>query len=249
MEQAAQTPRDIYLLKKEVERLQKYQYIKWSIVVQTIFDLRNEDISFLEILLDNFVCNAVSLKALNRMRMFCMTDVKNAVEQLYALHKKFLELWKSEMFLTWRWWLAVALFILPWVVWIIIRKEESTYRLLFPGLFIILFSLIFDLIGVTLDVWYYPVKIFPILPQSEPFNFSVLPVVTLLFIQYFPKVKAIYKALIYAIAGSFIFQPLMEWIGLYANDEWKNYYSFPILMVMYLTANWLATRKNFKPLA
>lgn len=36
------------------------------------------------------------------MSGFYMTDVKNAVEQLHALHKKFFELWKSEMFLTWR---------------------------------------------------------------------------------------------------------------------------------------------------
>jgi len=68
-------------------------------------------------------------------------------------------------------------------------------------------------------------------------------------LQFFPKIKPVYKALICAAAGSFIFQPLMEWMGLYANDEWKDFYSFPILFAMYLLANYAATRRKFEMLS
>lgn len=69
----------------------------------------------------------------------------------------------------------------------------------------------------------------------------------MLLIQYFPRINAAFKALIYAVARAFIYQPLMEWAGLYMNDEWKDWYSFPILFALFLVARWLATRKQFEP--
>lgn len=49
-------------------------------------------------------------------------------------------LWITYSLFTWRWWLTVALTILPWVIWIIIRKKESTARLLLAGLTVMVIS-------------------------------------------------------------------------------------------------------------
>jgi len=65
-------------------------------------------------------------------------------------------------------------------------------------------------------------------------------------IQIFPKVKPVYKALFYAAAGSFIFQPLMHLISLYDPMQWQNYYSFPILAGIYMAADFFATRTRFE---
>jgi hypothetical protein len=55
------------------------------------------------------------------------------------------------------------------------------------------------------------------MPEFIPFDISALPVATMIFIQFFPKVKPIWKALVYSAAGTWIFQPLMKLVGLYDN--------------------------------
>lgn len=177
-----------------------------------------------------------------------MADSKKLIEQICHHHMDFCELWRSGMYLTWRWWVVVALTVVPWVVWIVIRKKDSTHRLLYAGMFVAFFGFVFDMLGVITDIWSYPVLLLPILPECSPYNFTILPVVTMLFLQYCPKVKPWIKALAYAAFGAFIFQPLMEWAGLYANDEWRDWYSFPILFGIYLVANFLAARRWFEPL-
>ena len=177
-----------------------------------------------------------------------MSDSKKLIEQICHHHMDFYELWNSGMYLTWRWWLLAAMTVLPWVVWLFIRKKESTHRLLYAALFIAFVALALDMLGVILDIWSYPVLLFPILPECSPYNFTVLPVVTMLFLQYRPKARPVIKALIYATLGAFVFQPLMEWAGLYATDEWRDWYSFPILFAMYLCAHWLAARGRFEKL-
>jgi hypothetical protein len=177
-----------------------------------------------------------------------MSDSKKLVEQICHSHMDFLELWNTGMYLTWRWWVMLAMTVLPWIVWLFIRKKESTHRLLYAGLFVAFVALFLDMLGVILDIWVYPVLLFPILPECTPYNFTVLPVVTMLFLQYFPKTNRYVKALVYAALGAFVFQPLMQWAGLYQNDEWRDWYSFPILFLLYLAANWLAQRKRFEPI-
>jgi hypothetical protein len=51
------------------------------------------------------------------------------------------------------------------------QKEGKYIPITVSRPFYCVLSMILDMIGVTLDIWYYPVKIFPILPQSEPFIF------------------------------------------------------------------------------
>lgn len=166
--------------------------------------------------------------------------------KLRDVYFEYYQLWKSEMFLTWRWWISLAIVVVPWTVWIILRKKGSTYRLLFAGFFVLIVSSFLDMLGIALRLWIYPVDLLPLMPSYIPFDFSALPVVTMLFIQYLPKVKPVFKALAFAALGSFVFQPLMIWVGLYCECVWKNWYSFPILFLIYLGANFFATRTRFE---
>jgi hypothetical protein len=175
-------------------------------------------------------------------------DSKKLVESICHHHMDFFQLWNTGMYLTWRWWLVVAMTVVPWVVWFFIRKRESTHRLLYAGLFVAFLALFLDMLGVIADVWSYPVLLFPILPECSPYNFTILPVVTMVFLQYCPNRNRYLKALVYAALGAFGFQPLMEWAGLYLNDEWRDWYSFPILYLFYLAADWLAGRETFEKL-
>lgn len=169
-------------------------------------------------------------------------------EELHKLHVKFYELWSSNVFLTWRWFIGVGLIFVPWIIWFIIKKKQSTDRLLYAGFSVMLMYSFLDIIGIALGLWSYPFNVIPLMPEFIPFDISMAPVVTMVLIQIFPKVKPIYKALFYAAVGSFVFQPVMHFIDLYDPQGWQNYYSFPLLAGIYMAANFFATRTRFENL-
>ena len=169
-------------------------------------------------------------------------------EQLYNTHVEFFDFWKSNILFTWRWWIAVSFIVLPWIIWLFIRKKESTDRLLYVALFVMVFSSALDDIGLTMNLWHYPIMVFPLMPEFITFDISVLPVATMLFIQYFPRVSPYIKAVIYSVISSFIFEPLNVKLGFYVKTHWEYYYSVPIMIFIYLVANYLASTNKFAKL-
>lgn len=178
--------------------------------------------------------------------------LKEQVQTLYySLHKvqlNYFDLWKKNILFTWRWWFCLALIIIPWILWFIVRKKNSSDRLLYAGFLSLILSSFLDMVGVVLALWSYPVALLPLMPGYIRYDFSVFPVVTMMFIQFFPKVKSIYKAIVFGMLGAFVFEPLMNWIGLYNRQGWKPYYSFPILFAIYLLCHHLAKRSKFDPI-
>jgi hypothetical protein len=176
-------------------------------------------------------------------------EVKEHSLMLYsALHGTngdFYDLWYNHILFTWRWWLSVLLIILPWALWFLIRKKEHTHKLIFAGFFVMLISSYMDILGVGMHLWSYPVNALPLMPEFIIFDLCALPVATMLTIQFFPKVNPLIKAILFSGFASFIFQPINVWLGLYNNMAWKHYYSFPIIIVIYLLANRIASRNHF----
>ena len=147
-----------------------------------------------------------------------LLDKSNSLyEKLHNTHLEFFDFWKDNILFTWRWWIAVSFIVLPWVIWIFLRKKESTDRLLFVAFFVMVFASALDDIGLTMNLWNYPTIVFPLLPEFITFDISVLPVATMLCIQYFPKVSPYIKAVIYSATSSFIFEPLNVKLGLYVK--------------------------------
>jgi len=169
-------------------------------------------------------------------------------EKLHNTHIEYYNFWKNDILFTWRWWIALSLIILPWTIWLIVRKKESTDRLLYAAFFVMVFSSALDMIGLAMNLWYYPITVFPLMPEFNPFDICALPVATMLCIQYFHNINPYIKAIIYSLISSFMFEPLNQWLGLYKQILWKYYYSVPIMIFIYLVANYLATRNKFAKL-
>jgi len=169
-------------------------------------------------------------------------------DKLHNNHVEFYYFWKSNILFTWRWWIAVSFIILPWAIWLFVRKKESTDRLLYVAFFVMVLSSALDNIGMTINLWNYPVSVFPLLPEFITFDVCALPVATMICIQYFPNVSPYIKAVVYALTSSFIFEPLNVWLGLYEKVHWEYYYSFPIMILIYLMANYLASSNKFDKL-
>lgn len=147
---------------------------------------------------------------------------------------------------TWIWWVSLAMLILPWILWIVFRKKESTARLLFASFIIMLLSSTLDSVGVDHGKWMYPIKVIPLPTISYSFRYSLLPVLTMFFLQFKPNIKPFVKAIIFGGLGAYVGMPIMSKIHLYQKVDWAYTYSFFILVVMYLLAYWSTRSKSFE---
>ncbi|TFE23473.1 hypothetical protein [Cohnella luojiensis] len=68
----------------------------------------------------------------------------------------YFHVWKNHVLFTWQWWFSLALFIVPIAVWVILRKRDSTDRLLYAGFFVLLTASWLDFMGNNFGLWYYP---------------------------------------------------------------------------------------------
>ncbi|MDQ0337903.1 magnesium-transporting ATPase (P-type) [Caldalkalibacillus uzonensis] len=179
-------------------------------------------------------------------------EVIRQIEQAYTLveqaNQRLHHIWGEHIIFRWEWWLALALTILPWLIWYIWRKKESTDRLLYAGFFVILVSSWLDFLGTTLGIWRYHIDVIPTIPSFIPWDFSLLPVAAMLVIQVKPQLHPWLKALLFAGLAAYIGEPLFDWLGHYHPKEWKHIYSLPIYALIYLAAHYLSKRNHHAPL-
>jgi len=173
-------------------------------------------------------------------------------DQLYDFiektHDKKIDVWLQNVVFTWQWWLGLSLTVLPWLFWIFLRKKRSTHRLLYAGFFAMFISSWFDFIGVALGLWHYNYDVLPMVPSYLPWDFALIPVNIMFMIQFKPNSNRYIKALIFAGGSAFIGEPIFTWLKTYNPEHWKFIYSFPILFVIYLIADFIAKRDEFDKL-
>ena len=182
-----------------------------------------------------------------------MNDVTKKLMELHSsiekLNDGYVDIWKEDMFLTWRWWLNVLLLLSPWLLWLIVRKKESTNRLLLAGLFVYVITSTLNSIGIAFGLWFYLYTPFPYIHTFfMPWDFSAFPVMVMILIQYKPQFNVYVKALFFALVSAFVFEPLFIKLNVYVIVHWKLYYGVPIYFFIYVVAHRVSKRGHFKEL-
>lgn len=170
-------------------------------------------------------------------------NVDRQMDDAYYLVEKandhMTRIYMDHVLFTWQWWVALFLCIAPWVLWIIYRKKDSTWRLLSSGMFVMLISSWLDSVGSSFDFWHYHYDVLPTIPSYEPWDFTLMPVTIMFLLQIMPNINPFLKAVVFGILSAFVAEPFFTWIGLYHTENWKFIYSFPIYIVIYLIALYL----------
>lgn len=181
--------------------------------------------------------------------MICLNKYK-PLDEVYELIKNanilLTKVWSSQIVFSWRWWLQLILTIIPWIIWIKYRDKRQTVRLLFVGMIVAMTTNALDIIGGNFNLWHYDWKVFPFAPMYIPWDFTLFPIIVMVFLQIKPDVKPIYKSLIFAIYSSFLSEPLFQWMGLYHPIKWKHWYSFFIYILLYLFYNYIYNSRLFQ---
>lgn len=167
-------------------------------------------------------------------------------EKVAMIHQEKRALWTSDVVFTWQWWLGVILTIVPWIIWGVFCKKESTNRFLTSGFFVIILCSWLDVFGVTLGLWHYNFDVVPMLPSYLPWDFTILPVLVMSLIQYRPHINPLIKAIFFAGFCAFVGEPLFKWLRLYDPQNWKSIYSFVIFAIIYLMAHFISSWKSFR---
>lgn len=169
-------------------------------------------------------------------------------QEIADVNEDYLKYWVNHTLFHWDFWLSLAFTVVPIIFWIKFRKKESSNRLLFSGMFVLIISSWFDFLGAQYGKWYYTGKVVPSIPSFLPWDWVVLPVFTMTLIQLKPRMSPLLKGLIFAGLSTFIGEPFFLWLGLYILKDWNILYSFPIYWVIYIAAHRLSKADHFEPI-
>ncbi|SEN86152.1 hypothetical protein SAMN05192533_12349 [Mesobacillus persicus] len=175
-------------------------------------------------------------------------ESKEFFDRIHQVEVDYLKYWQEHTVWHWDFWLSWLLAILPWVIWFLVRKRGSEGRLLLAGSFGLIIASWLDFLGLVFGSWHYTGRALPTIPTYIPWDFSLVPVTLMLWLQYKPNLNPLLKAVIYSALTSFIGEPLFEWLGFYSPIKWSVFYSFPIYIVIYLIAYRISRAKTFEPL-
>ncbi len=159
-----------------------------------------------------------------------LVDVRWLEDQLFVLDAKG---WLENEFLTWDWWILLCFFVVPWMLWFIMKKRKWFVESLLFGVIVMNVTLLLDTVGMQFTFWEYPVEFLPIIPRGFPFDVSMVPVAFILLFQYFHTWKSfIIAQVIMAVAYAFIGEPFCEWLNLVHYLKWNYLYSFVYYIIL-----------------
>ncbi|WP_374049850.1 CBO0543 family protein [Neobacillus sp. PS3-34] len=141
-------------------------------------------------------------------------------QRIHQVEVDYVNHWKEHTLWHWEFWLSVALSIIPWL----------------------------DFLGLVFGLWHYSGRVLPTIPAFLPWDFTLIPVTLMLWLQFKPTLNPFFKAVIYSSLTSFISEPVFEWIGFYTTVKWSVFYSFPIYIIIYLIADRISKAKSFDTL-
>ena len=171
---------------------------------------------------------------------------QNEIEHL--INKK-IQIWTDYVLFSGLWWMGIGLSIIPWIIWFVVRKRESTDRLLYIAFFIMAIAVISDVLGDQLGLWHYRYHVIPVLPTYFPWDITLMPLSVIILIQVKPNVNPWIKAVIFSLLASYVGEPFFDWLGVYEPTNWRYSYSVPIQIVIYMSAHYLSKRNKFAQLS
>jgi predicted neutral ceramidase superfamily lipid hydrolase len=149
---------------------------------------------------------------------------------------------KNELF-TLEWWVIVALFIVPWMLWFKFADKNKMLEALLFGTFVMISTSYLDSIGMEFEFWVYPTKLLPIAPRAIPFDISMVPVAFMFLYQYFETWKSYIIALIViSTLIAFVGEPFAVWMEFVQYIKWHYIYSFFYYMLIGVTFRWLIVK-------
>lgn len=154
-------------------------------------------------------------------------------DRIYNTHTAYIQsnydFWVHHSLNTGAWWLLVFVLVIPGFVWWKLIDRKRLFEITFYGVLVMFSITAMSGIGVSSQLWTYPIKLLPKFPHVMTLDTVLVPIIYMLVYQYFPRwkwfaVAAMGAALLYSLAVL----PFAEWLGIYYRINWEHWYG-PIL--------------------
>jgi hypothetical protein len=131
------------------------------------------------------------------------------------------------------WFFNIAVLLILYVLWIKLVDKKQITKLLLFGSLVAVCSAFIDIVAVTMGLWEYKVRLFPISPAPFPFDFTVIPILYMLVLQY---TKTWRNYLIGSVLASgvfsFVISPIYAILGIKEYHKFNHFYIFILLLVV-----------------
>ncbi|WP_067625573.1 CBO0543 family protein [Alicyclobacillus acidiphilus] len=171
--------------------------------------------------------------------------IDHNVNQITNLMYEKFTIWVHYELFSWRWWIGLCTTILPWIFWYFAtKKNKNRDRFLFAGFLTIIIAVALDVIGDQYGLWHYRFNVLPVLPTYFPWDFTLMPVTIMFFLQIKPAADPFIKSILFGLLSSFAGEPFFYWIATYNPVHWRFVYSFPIQIAIYLTVYYFCKTRS-----
>ncbi|HBI04883.1 MAG TPA: hypothetical protein DDY49_12740 [Paenibacillaceae bacterium] len=170
-------------------------------------------------------------------------NLENVIEAQFHYLQLKKELWFQQQLFSYQWWFLLFLSIIPWFIWWKIMDKSRIHEILSFGMIIAILSSIMDLIGITYQSWFYPIKLhWTFSSPTAPFDISLLPVVFMICYQYGDKWKSFIIGVLLLSSFFTLGEYIFKFLEIYKENTWKSFYSLPIYSANAIFARWVMLR-------
>lgn len=148
-------------------------------------------------------------------------------QQTNKLNEMTMDNWINSFVFSLKWWILLALTIIPWFLWWKIVDKSRITEILLYGFFIVSISTFLDVIGWNYSLWFYPDTLLALCTPLVPIDYTLLPILYMIAYQYFSSWKSFsIVLLIMSFSFAFVWEPLAETLNIYKPLKWHHVYSF-----------------------
>lgn len=154
-----------------------------------------------------------------------------------------LDYWLSNTLFSFNWWFLLTTVIVFFIIWIWLVDKGKLLEIMTFGLLISTVVFTLDLIGITMVLWSYPDRLFPIVLPTLEIHKIHMPIIYMLIYQYFQTWKSFTIAIIIsATIFAFVLEPFTVWLGIYEIYHWHYMYSWPIYIIIGISLKWIVAK-------
>jgi hypothetical protein len=170
-------------------------------------------------------------------------NLENVIEAHFQYIQLKKELWLQQTLFSYQWWFLLLLSIVPWFIWWKIVDRERIYEILSFGIIIAILSSTMDMIGLSYQAWFYPIKLhWTFSSPTAPFDISLLPVVFMICYQFGHNWKSFVIGVLLLSSFFTLGEYIFKFLEIYKENTWKSIYSLPIYSANAIFARWLILR-------
>ncbi len=159
--------------------------------------------------------------------------MKPLYEIQMELWKNSIQRWSTQELFSFGWLFNLAFIAILYVIWVKLVDKQRLKELLLFGSLIAVCAGFIDMVGITIGIWEYKVRLFPVSTALFPFDYTVIPILYMLVLQYTMSWRNyLIGSLLASTFFSFVVSPIYALVGIKQYHHFNYFYMFILVFVI-----------------